>query len=381
MLGFRGFPGVQGGIEKHAENLCPLLVRHGISVNAIVRKPYVSEVPLPVWKGVHRLPVWAPQSAHFEALLHSFLGVLVAALRRPDVLHIHGIGPALVTPLARLFGLTVIVTHHGPDYDREKWGLLARCMLRAGELTAVLASHRVIAVSRTVEKLISERYGKTCDFIPNGIHLPDIPATTDRLAAFDLERRRYVLTVGRLVPEKRQLDLIEAFARARLGRWKLVIVGDIDHANPYADRLAKIAAETPNVVLTGFQTGETLRELYAHAGLFVLPSSHEGLPIALLEAMSFGLPVLVSDIPAHLEIALSPNNYFRVADVESLAGALKRRAVRPVEEEELRLQRFRVAQRFNWDNIASKTIAVYHKLADPFRGGVVKEAKEANLEH
>jgi glycosyltransferase involved in cell wall biosynthesis len=363
MLGFRGFPGVQGGVESHMENLCPLLVQGGVAVTAIVRNRYMKKIPLTAWKGVTLTSIWAPRSIYLEALVHSFLGVIVAAFRRPDVLHIHGIGPALVTPFARLLRLRVVVTHHGPDYDREKWGALARRILRIGESFGMHASHRRIAISRSVEALVKERYGKACAVIPNGIRLPDIPSTSERLAAFRLVPGRYVLTVGRLVPEKRQHDLIAAFTRAHHPGWKLAIVGDFDHVNPYADRLAQLAAETPDVVLTGFQTGETLRELFAHAGLFVLPSSHEGLPIALLEALSYGLPVLASDIRANLEIGLRENGYFPVTDVDALAIALESRINKPpYDEEERNVQRRWVAQRFDWDDIAYQTMAVYRDL-------------------
>ena len=137
-----------------------------------------------------------------------------------------------------------------------------------------------------------------------------------------LEPGRYVLTVGRLVPEKRQMDLLRAFSEAELSDWKLAIVGRIDHKNKCADLLASEAALAENVLMAGFQSGETLRQLYAHAGLFVLPSSHEGLPIVLLEALSYGLPVLVSDIPSNLEVVADPARVFRMGGIAELSGKI-----------------------------------------------------------
>ena len=158
--------------------------------------------------------------------------------------------------------------------------------------------------------------------IPNGVVFSDLPAEEDKVLALGLEPGRYVLTVGRLVPEKRQLDLLRAFSDAALDGWKLVIVGRIDHKNKYADLLASEAGVRENVVMAGFQGGESLRQLYAHAGLFVLPSSHEGLPIVLLEALSYGLPVLVSDIPSNLEVVGDPAQVFRMGDIQELRAKI-----------------------------------------------------------
>ena len=153
-------------------------------------------------------------------------------------------------------------------------------------------AHKRIAISRSIERLIATKYGKSCEVIPNGVVFSELPSAKDRIVELGLEPGRYVLTVGRLVPEKRQMDLLRAFRDAGLDGWKLAIVGRIDHKNKYADLLASEAAVMENVVMAGFQSGEALRQLYAHAGLFVLPSSHEGLPIVLLEALSYGPPVL-----------------------------------------------------------------------------------------
>ena len=269
------------------------------------------------------LRLWTVRSTYFEALLHSLICALVAGFRRPQVVHIQGIGPALVTPLLRLLGLRVIVTHHGEDYNREKWGWVARTVLRLGEALGMRFAHKRIAISRSIEKLIATKYGKSCEVIPNGVVFPDLPSQTDKVVELGLEPGRYVLTVGRLVPEKRQMDLLRAFSDAELSGWKLAIVGRIDHKNKYADLLASEAALAENVVMAGFQSGEALRQLYAHAGLFVLPSSHEGLPIVLLEALSYGVPVLVSDIPSNLEVVGDPARVFRMGDIAELSAKIR----------------------------------------------------------
>jgi glycosyltransferase involved in cell wall biosynthesis len=368
VFGFRGFPDVQGGIETHVEHLTPKLVHLGHRVTACVRSPYVDGQRSREWRGVRLLRLWTVRSTHFETLLHSLICALVAGLRRPKIVHIHGIGPALVTPVLRAFGLRVIVTHHGEDYNREKWGWAARTVLRLGETLGMRFAHKRIAISRSIERLIATKYGKSCEVIPNGVVFSDLPSQKDRIAELGLEPGRYVLTVGRLVPEKRQMDLLRAFRDAGLDGWKLAIVGRIDHKNKYADLLASEAAVTKNVVMAGFQTGESLRQLYAHAGLFVLPSSHEGLPIVLLEALSYGTPVLVSDIPSNLEVIGDPAHIFRMGDVAELSARISVLAAsKKLDAADREATRRDCARRYDWNEIARMTSAAYEELFDADR--------------
>lgn len=364
MFGFRGFPGVQGGIETHAEHLAPQLVRLGHDVTACFRSPYVGAECGSGWNGVKLLRLWTVRNTYFEAILHSVVCALVAGLHRPKVVHVHGVGPALVTPLLRLLGLRVVVTHHGEDYNREKWGWAARTILKIGESMGMRFANKRIAISRTIEKLIAAKYGKPCDVIPNGVVLPEIPAAADKIAALGLEPGRYVLSVGRLVPEKRQLDLLCAFVSADLPGWKLAIVGKIDHQNEYADRLSNEAAQHENVVMAGFHSGESLQQLYAHAGLFVLPSSHEGLPLALLEALSYGVPVLVSDIQPNLEVVDHAAHTFRVGNVEDLKNQMSALAGARLTRAEREVQRRENIRRYDWTDIALRTSAAYAELTE-----------------
>jgi len=359
-LGLRGFPGVQGGVETHAEHLCPLLAALGCDVEVIVRSPYQGDAFRQSWNGVHFKPLWSPKSKGLEAVLHTLLGVLYAGfIRRPDVLHIQAIGPALMTPLARLLGLRVVVTHHGPDYDRQKWGRFARLALRLGERFGMRWSNGRIVISEVIHSLVRKQHGIGSTLIPNGVRLPEIPASTKALDQFGLTPGKYILLVSRLVPEKRHLDLIEAFRRSGLVNWKLAIVGASDHPDAYTRQVLEIAADTPGVICTGFQSGQELRELYAHAGMFVLPSSHEGLPIAMLEALSYGLPVIASAIPANLEVGLPEEHYFPLGDVAALAARLCEFAARPLPPDSREARRAWVSRRFDWETIARQTMAVY----------------------
>ncbi|MBI1890583.1 MAG: glycosyltransferase family 4 protein [Burkholderiales bacterium] len=371
-LGLRGFPNVQGGIEKHAEHLCPWLTQLGCDVTVIVRGPYQPTNVGSEWRGVRFVSIWSPRSKNLEALLHTFLGVLYAAIKRPDILHIQAIGPALLTPLARLVGLRVVVTHHGPDYDRQKWGKTAKAALRLGEYFGMRFSQARIAISEGIRHLVRDKHGMHCALIPNGVDIPTPAGSAATPDKFGLTPKRYVLLVSRFVPEKRHHDLIQAFRRAALPGWKLALVGASDHPDGYTQSVLKAAEASGNVVCTGFQTGQALRELYEHAGLFVLPSSHEGLPIALLEAMSYGLPAIASDIPAHLEIDCSDIDYYPVGDIDSLASLVKLRAEQTLEQgRRERLRQF-VLDRYKWRDVAARTYEIYN---DVIAGGGQLSAK------
>ncbi|WGG49138.1 glycosyltransferase family 4 protein [Rugamonas sp. DEMB1] len=362
MLGLRGFPGVQGGVETHAEQLCLRLVELGCEVTVLVRAPYQLAGTGPQWRGVKFVSLWAPKSKGLEAIIHSLLGVCYAAWKRPDILHIQAIGPAIVTLPARLLGLRVVVTHHGPDYDRQKWGRFARLALRTGERFGMRLAQGAIVISQVIADIVRRGHGRQPHVVPNGVVLPAMPADSGALAPFGLLPGRYVLLVSRLVPEKRHLDLVDAFERAALPGWKLAIVGASDHPDAYVSEVLARAGRDPRIVCTGLQTGAALAQLYAHAGMFVLPSSHEGLPIALLEALSYGLPVIASDIPANLEVGLPEQQYFPLGEVARLAEAMERVGRQPATAELVAERRAWVAARFDWDAVAAATMAVYREV-------------------
>lgn len=363
-LGLRGFPNVQGGVEAHAEHLCPMLAELGYHVTVVARSAYQLAHPEACWRGVHFRSLWAPSSKSMEAIVHSTLGVLYAAVRRPDILHIHAIGPSLVTPLARILGLRVVVTHHGPDYEREKWGTVARTALRLGEWLGARHSNACIVISEIIQRHLRDKHEVDAAWIPNGVSLPALPTGTTTLEAFGLKPRSYILIVGRLVPEKRHFDLMKAFSQADIKDRKLVIVGAADHKDRYAKAVLEAAAGQKNVVCTGFQTGAALCELYFHAAVFVLPSSHEGMPIALLEAMSYGLPVIASDIPANQEVRCREIDYYPLGDVDALAVKLRHHALAEIRLDQRERLRDFVAKNYDWWKIAKNTHAVYRHVLE-----------------
>lgn len=363
MLGLRGFPNVQGGVETHAEHLAPLLVQQGCTLEVIARVAYQ---PLSVgnaWQGVKFTRLWAPKSKGLEAIAHTFLGVIYAAIKRPDILHIHAIGPALMTPLARLLGLKVVVTHHGPDYDRQKWGRFAKSVLKAGEWAGMRFANGRIVISNVIRELVADKHRVHAEIIRNGVVMPSLDGCDSHLAQFGVQKQRYILHVSRLVPEKRHLDLINAFIQTNLNDYKLVLVGTSDHPDAYVAQIEQAAREHSSIVLTGFQTGDVLKSLYTHAALFVLPSSHEGLSISLLEALSYGLPVLASDIPANKELELNPMAYFELGNIDMLTEKIQSKLQTPQSIEAKMDKRAWIDSQYNWRKVAEKTYSEYCKVA------------------
>jgi glycosyltransferase involved in cell wall biosynthesis len=322
-VGLRGIPDVEGGIESHAQSLYALLVEQGFDITVHARREFVASEAPHQWRGIKIVPSWSPKQAGLEALLHTFTAILQAWKQGAELLHIHAVGPALLTPLARLLGFYVVVTHHGRDYEREKWGGFAKLLLKTGERFAARFAHRVICVARNDAERLNRIYGAdTALAIPNGaprLAAPDAPTI---LQSLGLESGRYILNVARLVPEKRQLDLIAAFGRLAAPGWKLVLVGSALNESEYPGIMEKATRNTAGCVMAGSRGGPELSTLYAHAGAYVLPSAHEGLPITLLEALSFGLPCLASDIPANREVHLRDDAYFPVGDIDRLRGCL-----------------------------------------------------------
>ena len=358
VTGLRGFPNIQGGIETHCEELYPRIAQLGCETIVVRRKSFISEnLVLTEYKGVTFKDLHSPKITGFEAALHTLSGIFYAYRTKADIVHIHAIGPAITVPIAKLLGLKVVVTHHGPDYDREKWGFFARSILKLGEYFTAKLSDEIIAISDVITDILKKKYNRTKNvhLIYNGVTPLSIPTSTDYLSKLNLEPNKYILAVGRFVKEKRFDKLIEAYIKLNDPNYKLVIAGDADYENSYSYYLKNFAVEN-NVVLTGIIKGERLTELYGNAALFVLPSSHEGLPITLLEAMSYKRKVLASNIPANLAVKLSDNCYFELNNLSDLTHKMRKR----LDEKEVTIQYD--LSKYNWDYIAKEVLDIYKKL-------------------
>jgi glycosyltransferase involved in cell wall biosynthesis len=359
VTGTRGVPDIPGGVETHCQNLYPHIAAAGHEVHISRRTPYVTD-KLDNWSGIKLHDIYAPKSKAAEAIIHTFLSILKARSINADIVHIHAVGPALLVPFARLLGLKVVFTNHGPDYDRQKWGRLPKAMLMLGEYLGGRFSNTNIVISSVIEQIIQKRCNKPSIIIYNGVNTGKINPSTDYLDSIDVRPGGYILAVARFVPEKGLHDLIDAYSKSSR-EYDLVIAGDADHEDEYSRSLKKMAAEN-GVKLTGYIGGERLQQIFSHAALFVLPSYHEGLPIALLEALSYDLNVLVSDIPANLEVDLSDKHYFKCGNIGSLFEQMTARLSEGKDEHYEQEIRHMLQNKYNWETIAEQTVKVYEKL-------------------
>ncbi|RXE71343.1 glycosyltransferase [Muribaculaceae bacterium Isolate-002 (NCI)] len=356
VTGTRGIPDISGGVETHCENLYPRIAAMGHDVTVIRRRCYVDEGNRrEEYKGVKLVDLYTPRKKSLEAIIHTFLAVIKARRMKADVLHVHAIGPSIMVPLARMLGMKVVMTNHGPDYDRGKWGRMAKLVLKTGERWGTRFSNRVIVISTVIAGILRDKYGRDdTDLIYNGVNRPATPGSDAYIRSLGLEPGKYIVTIGRFVKEKGFHDLIAAYRKLNLKDIKLAIAGDSDHPDQYSEELKRMGREA-GVVFTGFIKGDKLNQLGHNAALFVLPSYHEGLPIALLEAMSEELDVVVSDIPANRIKELEAGDFFPVGDVDALAGKIKDKLERGATPRSYDLSNY------NWDRIAEATVKVYEK--------------------
>ena len=351
VIGTRGFPDIQGGVERHCE--C-LYTRFGAAIDAIKvyrRRPYLSSVSKSAqYSRISFVDLPSTRIKGFEAVFHTFLCCMHLLFNRVDVVHIHNIGPGMFTPLLRLFGFKVVITYHSPNYEHKKWGAVAKMILRISEALSFGFANKIIFVNKFQMAKAPESIQKKAVYIPNGIDSATRSEDADYLEKIGAIKGEYVLGVGRLTPEKGFEYLVEAVNHLDSVK-QLVIAGAADHGDSYFERLKSLDVNN-KVVFAGFVGGENLRQLYSHARLFVLSSENEGFPLVMLEAMNFGLPMVVSDIPATHLVELPSECYAKKCDVDSLAKG--------IEHMYHKQQRCEYdLTEYNWESVAKQTIAEY----------------------
>lgn len=364
MIGQKGIPAVYGGVERHVEELSSRLSALGHEVTVYTRPYYTSKLRTS-HQGVRLVSLPSLHTKHLDAITHTLLATFHAMKEQAEVFHYHGVGPSLVAWIPRLFRpkARVVTTFHSPDRLHKKWGLIARLALTFGERAAIYFGHETISVSRSLNIYCQERYGKTTTYIPNGVpNMQTIkPSMID--SAFGLKGDDYILVVTRLVPHKGVHYLIKAHAQLNTSK-KLVIVGDSAFTDAYVKELREMSS--PNVIFTGWQNGQMLAELFSNASLYVQPSDSEGLPISVLEAAAYGLPIIASDIPSNMEIVGKCGRPFVKADVTDLARAL-REVLQDVDvrQEMSRKARKLVQEEYEWNAISQNTVRLYQRLFTP----------------
>jgi glycosyltransferase involved in cell wall biosynthesis len=356
--GSRGIPATYGGVEQYVEGLSWRLAERGYQVSVYCRPHYASQRG--IYRGVQLRHLPCIRTKHLEAISHTLLATLHLLFFEDEIVHYQALGPSLLAWLPRLFGRRTVVTVQGLDWQRSKWGPVARSVLRAGELASAALPHRLIVVSRDLQRHYRERYGKPAIYIPNGVAEVQRQPVHD-IHRLGLEEKSYLLAVGRLVPEKRYGDIIRAFRRVKTDK-QLVIAGGSSHSESYVDSLHALAEGAP-VTFTGYVYGRMLEELYSNAYAFLSASEVEGLPIALLEAMSYGTCPLVSDIPAHVEALGELGHTFRTGDDMDLTVKLQTLLDAPhtvtCAADALRQ---RVVELYSWDKVTDATEQVYQSM-------------------
>ena len=318
VIGMRGFPGVQGGVEMHSQHIYPLM--NDIKVRAYRRRPYLTEQSKQNFPNVEYVDLPSTRIKGFEAVFHTLLCVLHIAFHRPDAVHVHNMGPGMFIPLLKLMRLPVVMTYHSVNYEHAKWNGWQRSLLRWCESLSLRHADRIIFVNRFQMQKYDEAVRAKSVYIPNGIDTATRSQSTSFLEAHGIRPGQYLLAVGRITPEKGFEHLIEAANRIDSAT-QVVIAGGSDHDTAYFEKLKSLDT-SHKVVFTGFTTGEDLRQLYSHARLFVLPSLNEGFPLVMLEAMSYGLPMAVSDITATHLVNLPGTDYFQAADTDDMARVI-----------------------------------------------------------
>lgn len=305
VIGAKGLPPKQGGIEHHCAEIYPRMVAQGHSVDLFARSFYTGTPGFTQhdFKGVRVTSLPCPKIGGSDVLIGSFLGSALAASGDYDIVHFHALGPALFSWLPRLMSpAKVVVTCHGLDWQRAKWGKIASSSILLGEKVAVSCAHEIAVVSESLQSYFSKTYDRTSTYVPNA---PATYAASDPNSAWSrslgLTPGRYILFLGRMVPEKCPDIVIKAFQALELAGWKLVLVGS-DSSSAYKAQLLELADNHPDVLFTGELLGTRLAEVVRGAGLCVLPSDVEGLPMVMLEAMAEGVPIVASDIPPHRQL-------------------------------------------------------------------------------
>lgn len=376
MIGQKGLPATFGGIEHHVEQIGRRLASRGHSVTVYCRSSY-GEMPASPYLGMQLRAAPTLGTKHLDAIVHSGVSTAMAMAARCDVVHYHALGPGLLAPAPRyLSHALVVLTVHGLDHLRGKWGPGAQAVLGSAHWMSGHVPHQVVVVSRALGEHYQREFGIDSTYIPNGVEPPQELAPRRIVEELGLVPGEYVLFVGRLVPEKAPDLLLRAF-RHVAGDRRLVIAGDSSFSDGYADGVRALAAADPRVQLTGFVFGDLLSELYRHAAVFVQPSRLEGLPLTLLEAASHGVPVVASDIAPHQEVLGSKSSpgrrLFADGDERALAAELSRslNSIGAERTGSLSLQREVLAE-YQWEKAVDLLERVYLAGAGRVRTAVAR---------
>lgn len=367
MLGHKSIPSRQGGIEIVVEELAVRMATLGHQITVYNRSGHhvsgkeFDQKKLREYKGIRMKYVPTIDKKGLAAMSASFFAAVAAAFGKYDVVHFHAEGPCAMLWLPKLFGKRCIATVHGLDHQRAKWGKFASTYIMLGEKCAVRFADEIIVLSEGVQKYFLDTYGRKTRFIPNGVNRPVIHEAEIIKDKFGLEKDTYILFLGRLVPEKGLRYLIQAFKQVKTDK-KLVIAGGSSDTDEFASELWEMAKDDDRIIFTGFVQGQELDELYSNAYVYTLPSDLEGMPLSLLEAMSYGNCCLVSDIDECASVVEDKALVFKKSNVDDL----KEKMQLACDRADIVLQMKACAadficKKYNWDDVVSETLSLYRK--------------------
>lgn len=370
MIGHKVVPSRRGGIENVLTTLCPMMVETGLDVTCYnrssdkVENEYVGTVENNMYKGVKLKTAWTVDIRGFAAMIASFTAAISAAFRDYDVVHFHAEGPCAALWIPKLFGKKCVATVHGLDWQREKWRKgFASKYIKFGEKVLARYADEVIVLSQAAYDYFKETYGRETVIIHNGISRPERKDARLITEKYGIEKDGYISLVSRLTAEKGVHYLIDAYNKIETDK-KLVIAGDTSDTDAYVAMLRKMAAGNPNIIFTGFVSGDTLKELYSNSYINVLPSDLEGMSLCLLESLAYKNVLLCSDIPENTAVAEDKAVYFRKSDVADLAEKLQALCddARRVQELREGVDEF-ILSKYSWQDVAESTCKLYQNLA------------------
>lgn len=367
MLGHKRIPSREGGIEIVVEELATRMAERGHSVTCYNRRGHhvggkeFDAKKINEYKKVKIKTVPTIEKKGLAAVSSSFFASVCAAFGNYDVVHFHAEGPCAMLWLPKLFGKRCVATVHGLDHKRQKWGAFASKYIMLGEKCAVKYADEIIVLSKGVQDYFRETYGRETKFIPNGVNRPQLCPTDQITQRWGLEKDDYILYLGRIVPEKGIHYLIEAYKGIKTDK-KLVIAGGSSDTDEYMTELVQKTKGESRIVFTGFVQGKILDELYSNAYLYVLPSDLEGMPLSLLEAMSYGNCCLTSDIAECAEVVENKAATFRKSDVADLKDKLEmlcrdKGIVKKYKDEATDF----ICRKYSWDKIVNQTMCLYKR--------------------
>ena len=376
MIGHKVVPSRRGGIENVLTSLCPLLAEAGVDVTCYnrssdkVENEYIDMVDHNKYRGVTLKKAWTIEAKGISAMISSFTAAISATFAGFDVLHFHAEGPCAAMWIPKMFGKRCVATVHGLDWQREKWsGSFASKYIKFGEKVMVKCADEIIVLSESAKAYFKETYNRDTVLIHNGIDKPTIKQAEKITELYGLSKGDYICTVSRLTAEKGLHYLIEAYNNIKTDK-KLVIAGDTSDTDEYVAYIKQMAGDNPNIIFTGFISGDILKEIYSNAYIVAVPSDIEGMSISLLEALAYGNAVLCSDIPENTLVTEDKAINFKKSDVADLQNKLQNMCDDNLCVENLKhgVDDF-ILEKYNWNDVAVATRNLYEKVFTNKRKG------------